>query len=95
MNDPADGPAFVQGVDATLGTPEGGVVHPGEAQAAFDGIVAANGAVIDAGAIDSASDPEGFDVATISIAVVPVPSAAPFLAGAIGLLGLAGLRRRR
>ena len=93
--DPADGPAFVQGVDATLGTPEGGVVGPATSQAGFAGVVAANGIALDAEAIDFAGDPASFQVATITISPVPLPGAAPLLAGGLGLLAAWRIRRRR
>ena len=95
VNDPEGGPAFVQGVDATLGTPEGGVVHGAESQAGFAGIVAANGIALDAGAIDFASDPGGFQVATITVAPIPLPGAAPLLAGGLSLLAAWRIRRGR
>ena len=95
VNDPADGPAFVQGVDATLGTPEGGVVGPATSQAGFAGIVAANGIALDAEAIDFAGDPASFQVATITISPIPLPGAAPLLAGGLGLLAAWRIRRRR
>lgn len=94
VNDPADGPAFVQGIDATLGTPEGGVVGPAASQVGFAGIVAANGITVDADAIDFAGDPGSFPVATITVAPIPLPGAAPLLAGGLALLGVWRLRRR-
>lgn len=93
VNDPADGPAFVQMVDATLGTPEGGVIGAAEPQTGFAGLSAGNGQVLDADAIDVFGAAGDEVIARIDIALVPVPAALPLLVGALG--GLAALRRRR
>lgn len=95
VNDPADGPAFVLGVDATLGTPEGGVVGPAQDQSAFAGVIGANGIAVDGGVIDFVSDPGAFSIATIEVALVPVPAALPLLAVSLGGLALVGRHRRR
>lgn len=100
-NDPVDGPAFVAGVDATLGTDENGVVTQNLfGLAAFAGIETAAGFTLDGGLIDFLTDPDAFQVARIDIDIVPdvapipLPAGAWLLLGALGLGGLVGRRRR-
>lgn len=90
VNDLLDGGAFVQGVDATQGTAEGGVIALFLSSAgaqdyldSIDGTTTANGDTVTL----------GFEGATLlgRITIVPSPGAATFL----GLAGLASLRRRR
>ena len=92
VNDPADGPAFVLGVDATGGTEEGGVVTQG--QFGLDPFL---GRETPAGVIgtplDIVSDLDRTLIAQITVAPIPVPAAAPLLVTAMG--GLAFMRRRR
>ena len=98
VNDLLDGGAFVAGVDATLGSPEGEVVSlflPKPGSAAYLnsllGVVAANGQTI-TGAF-------GADDALVRISVdavpapVPVPAALPLLVSALAAMGLAARRR--
>ena len=98
-NDLFDGGAFVAGVDATLGTPEGGVVslflpQPGSA-AYLDsliGVTAANGQTLTrAFAADDALVRISVDAVP---APVPVPAALPLLASALAAMGIATRRRR-
>ena len=101
VNDPLDGPAFVAGVDATLGTVENGVVTQGLLSlAAFAGVQTAPGFALDGDLIDFITDPAVFSVARIEIEVVPDVAPIPLPAGAwmlLSALGLGGLvaRRRR
>ena len=99
VNDLFDGGAFVAGVDATGGTPEGGTVslflsQPGSA-AYLDsliGVTAANGQTI--------TRTFGADDALVRISVaavpapVPVPAALPLLASALAGMGIVARRRR-
>lgn len=98
VDDPADGPAFAEGVDATLGTEEGDTVQTVTSLAEFDGLAAANGTTL-SGDFDFSADPSAFAVATITVsamgdvAPIPVPAAAPLLLLGLGALGLAARRR--
>lgn len=100
VNDPVDGPAFVPGIDATLGTDEGGVVTLAQDQSDFAGVMAANGIVLDADLIDL-FPAEGVGIQTIAtisiteVAPIPVPAMLPVFAGALGLMAFGGYRRRR
>ncbi|SEA00452.1 spondin domain-containing protein [Rubrimonas cliftonensis] len=97
VNDPLEGPAFVAGVDAMLGTDENGVVTRGVfGLADFAGIETAAGFLLDGALIDFLGDPDAFQVARIDIDVapIPLPAGAWLLIGALGLGGLVGRRRR-
>ncbi len=99
VNDPTDGAAFVAGVDATLGTDEGGTVHAATSLAAFAGVATPLG-TLDGSLIDFTTTPSRFSLATISIsavppAPVPLPASALLLIGSIGLLGGVSRRKRR
>jgi hypothetical protein len=101
VNDPADGPAFVAGVDATLGTVENGVVTQGLfGLAAFAGVLTAPGFALDGDLIDFITDPAAFSVARIEIdlapdvAPIPLPAGAWMLLSALGLGGLVARHRR-
>lgn len=89
VNDLLDGGAFAAGVDATLGSPEDGVIHllysDGGAQAYLDGIVGTR--TPDGGTIGHAFTPETL---LGRITIVPAPGA-PALLVAAAILG----RRRR
>ena len=67
-----------------LGAPEGGVVHGARSQADLAGIVAANGIAFDGEAIDFVNNLGAVHVATIIIAPMPLPGAAPLPAGGLG-----------
>ena len=94
VNDPDLGPAFTVGEDITEGALEGGVVAPGESLLNFAGMVLPNGQTLDGSLIDYTGDPDGFQVARITVSEVPLPPALGLLAGAMALLGLGGMRRR-
>jgi hypothetical protein len=94
INDPADGPAFVLGVDATLGTPENGVITQGVFSLdPFLGLETPAGII--SRPLDIVDDLGGSEIARITVSQVPLPAAAPFLATALGGLALVRLRRRR
>ncbi|MCA8884199.1 MAG: spondin domain-containing protein [Rhodobacteraceae bacterium] len=97
VNDPADGAAFVAGVDATQGTVEGGLVRKATSLAAFAGAVTPLGP-LDGSQIDFLSSPDAFSIARITIrevtAPVPLPAGAVMLMGGLAALGGLGLRRR-
>ncbi|MEM6441249.1 MAG: spondin domain-containing protein [Pseudomonadota bacterium] len=97
---PTGGAAFLQGAVGGQGAAEGGVVAPLselDLQALFDdfeGGTTGPGAVIVAPDVD-----QGFALARISVRAtpaseVPLPAAAPLLAGALALLGAAKMRRK-
>lgn len=97
VNDPANGPAFVVGVDGTLGADEGGTVQQAGDLGLFAGLETPVG-VLDGSLIGFGGDPSSFAVARITItevavASVPVPAAAWGLLSGVALLG--GLRRMR
>ncbi|MEM1314361.1 MAG: spondin domain-containing protein [Pseudomonadota bacterium] len=100
-NDPTNGPAFVEGVDATLGAvTAGGVVElESDLQGLFDsleGLVTVVGETVVAPDVSA----PGFAIARIRIeavdvpgAEVPLPAAAPLLLGGLGLIGVMARRR--
>ncbi|MEO1541681.1 MAG: spondin domain-containing protein [Pseudomonadota bacterium] len=100
-NDLNDGAAFVALVDgASPSVPAtGGTVTSDKIQLASTLDFGLNNAIttpvglLDPALTDFMSDPSGFGVARIEIAAVPLPAAAPMLAGALILMG--ALRRRR
>ena len=101
VNDPAVGPAFVAGIDATLGGEEGGVVQAGFGELAqYAGLETVAGFTVDpnlAGILGDISDPSDFALATITIsevAPIPLPANAWLLISALGL-GVAGSRWRK
>lgn len=97
VNEPADGAAFVAGVDATQGTVEGGLVQKATTLAAFAGVATPLGP-LDGSQIDFLSSPDTFSIARITIrdvtAPVPLPAGAVMLIGGLAALGGLGLRRR-
>ena len=95
-NDPLDGAAFVDGVDAMLGTSTSDPITrflllPGASAdlAALTGLTTANG--------DTISLPFNADtvIASISIQSVPEPSSVLLVSMGAGAVGVAGLVRRR
>lgn len=68
VDDPANGPAFVAGQDATVGAAEGGIVSPDEDLSIFSGVATPAG-------YEFTAIPAGnADVARLSFSVVPEPS---------------------
>lgn len=97
VNDPADGPAFAAGIDATAGTVEGGTVQPGFADLAlFEGLETAGGFTIGTDLFGDGATASDFTIATITIsevAPVPLPAGGVLLLSALGL-GVAVRRKR-
>ena len=93
VNDPLDGGAFVQGVDAMLGTAEGGVVTAATDLGAIAGVISANGQPLDAAAV-AAFFGGGASLATITLDVAPVPVPGALVLFGSAALGAAGLRRK-
>ncbi len=96
INDALNGPAFVIGVDATAGSPEGGAISQGVFSLdQFLGLETPAGTITQP--LDVIGDLAGTSIARIRVAEVPapipLPAAAPFLLTALG--GLALVRRRR
>jgi len=85
---PSGGPAFVDGVDATLGADENGVVTLVNDFSVFAGLMTPTGATISDVTIGA-----GELLATITISIVPEPTSVA-LAG-LGVVGLCGMMRRR
>ena len=97
VNDALDGPAFVLGVDATAGSPEGGVITQGVFSLdQFLGLETPVGTITQS--LDIVGDLAGTSIARIRVeevmpSPVPLPAAAPLLLAALGSLTL--IRRRR
>lgn len=95
VNDPLGTPAFVLDPNAlfTPSVDENGTVQPATSQAAFAGVATPVG-ILDGALIDFAGDPAAFDVATIEIALVPLPPGALLGLAGLGALGLVRIARR-
>lgn len=92
VNNPADGPAFVLGVDGSQGTEEGGVIT--QAQFGLDPFVGLNTPAGVVGfAPDLVIDPGNTLLARITVNQVPLPATAPLMIGALAAFAFA--RRRR
>lgn len=93
VNTLLDGAAFVQGVDQTQGTVEGGVITAATDIGAIAGIIAANGIPLSAEAV-AAFFGGGASLATITLDVAPVPVPGALILFGTAVAGAAGVRRR-
>lgn len=96
VNDPAGGPAFVPGQDATVSPAQGGTVQlsPGLG-VGFAGLLLPNGQTLDGDLIDFQAALSTFQVARITIEEIPEPSTLALLLTAAFGAGAMRLRRRR
>ena len=92
-NDPANGGAFLEGVDIALGGPGEGTIEQGVSLGDFTGLSVAGGLGLNPELIDNFVIPSEFQFASITFTEVPVPPA--FFAMGLGLAGLAAARRKR
>lgn len=93
VNDPANGGAFVQGVDAMLGAEEGGVITSATDIGMVAGIIAANGQELSAEAVAAFFGGGSLGTVTFDLAApVPLPAGAVLFGTA--LAGAAAMRHR-
>lgn len=85
------GSPFAQ-LGAGAASDEGSVVTLASGIDNFAGLTLPNGQVLDAGAIGFAGN-GAYNIASISIAAVPVPAALPMMLAGLGLMGFAARRR--
>jgi len=92
VNDPANGPAFVQGQVITDGVVEGGVISAASSLDDFLGLTLANGGQLQADAISFFNNPN-FSFASIQISEVPLPPTIGMMA--LGIAGFRVMRKRK
>jgi len=92
-NDPANGPAFVQGQDIDAGGPGEGSIQAAMSLNDFVGLALAGGLTLDPDVIDFINDPN-FVFARIEISQVPLPPAVLLMGLGLGALGFKSRRKK-